>query len=274
MAMGTMASNEGQEKGYNCVVEMISELGDLEFESSWYEIATETHFWLHWRLNAMIAQLKELRLPLERQLRVLDVGCGCGVFRSQIEKATGWIVDGADLNIEALRRAGPGRGRLLFYDVREQRDFLMKAYDVVILYDVLEHIINPSSFISSVLGHIKAGGRLLVNVPAIQLFYSAYDRAMGHVRRYSKGSLAGEFSGFPLLIEDIRFWGFTMLPFLAVRSLIMALKTRSKDRTVELGFKPPHPFADKTLGAMMRLELMLMRKPALGTSLLMVGRKQ
>jgi len=269
-----MASTEGQEKGYDCVVEMISKPSDSKFESSWYEIATETHFWLHWRLGAMMTQLKDLQLPLEKQLRVLDIGCGCGVLRTQIENKTNWTVDGADVNIEALRQAESGRGKLMFYDVLEQRRSLMQVYDIAILYDVLEHIRDPKPFVSSVLGHIKSGGRILVNVPALHQFYSAYDRAMGHIRRYSKKRLWGEFNGFPVAIEDMRFWGFGLLPFLAVRTLLMQLKARSNNRIVELGFKPPNPLADKAFMAMMRIELMLMRKPALGTSLLMVGRKQ
>ena len=138
-------------------------------------------------------RLIELRLPLKKQLQVLDVGYGLGVLRPQIEKATGWIVNGADVNIEALPRAEFDRGRLLFYDAREQQDSLMKAYDVVILYDVLEHIRNSRPFILWILAHIKSEGHLLlVNVPVHQLFYSAYDRAMGYVGRYSKKILMSE----------------------------------------------------------------------------------
>ena len=60
-------------------------------------------------------------LPLDRPLRVLDVGGGRGVLRDQVEAATAWTVDLVELNLAALEAAAPGRGRHLYYDVRDRR---------------------------------------------------------------------------------------------------------------------------------------------------------
>ncbi len=45
-------------------------------------------------------------------------------------------------------------------------------------------------FLQSVKFHLAESGILLINVPANQFFYSDYDRAAGHVRRYSMDQLA------------------------------------------------------------------------------------
>ena len=46
--------------------------------------------------------------------------------------------------------------------------------------DVLEHIEHTNAFIKSLIKHIKPGGHLLINVPALNLFYSVYGLGKGN----------------------------------------------------------------------------------------------
>ena len=183
-------------------VEIISKVKEFSFEDEWYEYAVESHFWVEWRLSAMLKQIRQLKIPLDEEfLKVLEVGCGTGMLRAGLETATNWIVDGADLNLNALLRAKHCWGRTLYYDIFDEYEPFVEAYDVVILFDVLEHIHETKPFLASVLRHIAPGGLLLLNVPALQTFYSVYDEIMGHVRRYNKKTLAEEFKDFNFEIE-------------------------------------------------------------------------
>ena len=258
----------------NDSVEVITQHRPQSFIDSWYELADESHPWFRWRLAASLNQLRELNVSLQQNLKGLEVGCGTGVLRSQLESATNWTVDGADLDFEALQRCGPARGRTLFYDIREEAFEFIEAYDVLVLYDVLEHIPEPASFIASLLCHLKPGGLLLVNVPAVPLLYSYYDRAVGHVRRYDKKMLGREFQDFDVEIIDLRYWGFSLVPVLLLRSLRLGLKpSASSDDITRRGFKSPHSLTDKFAGVIMRAEARVLRRPPLGSSLLMVARK-
>jgi 2-polyprenyl-3-methyl-5-hydroxy-6-metoxy-1,4-benzoquinol methylase len=256
-------------------VEVITRRVEQPFLESWYELADESHLWFRWRMAAALAQLRRLGLPLGRSLRALEVGCGTGVLRSQFEAATSWTVDGADLDYDALcRAAAAARGRTLYYDIREEAAGLVEAYDVLILYDVLEHIEDARPFVASLLRHLKPGGLLLVNVPAVQALYGDYDRAAGHFRRYDKAGLAREFDGSGVEVVDMRYWGFGLLPLLLLRELMLKLNRRgSSEEVVRRGFRSPHPLVDKVLGALMRAESRVLRNPPLGSSLLMVCRK-
>lgn len=255
-------------------VEVITRRGEQPFLESWYELADESHLWFRWRMAAALNQLRLLGLPLEQSLRALEVGCGTGVLRSQFERATRWAVDGADLDYQALRQAAPARGRTLYYDVRDEAAELVGAYDVLILYDVLEHIEEPRPFVASLLRHLKPGGLLLVNVPAVPRLYGEYDRAAGHFRRYDKRGLLREFGGHDVEVIDVRYWGFGLLPLLLLRGLMLRLGGRgSSEEVVRRGFESPHPLFDKLLGALMRAEVRALRNPPLGSSLLMVCRK-
>src|SRR5207249_290620 len=158
-----------------------------------------------------------LNFPLRERLKVLDVGCGTGVLRSQLEAATPWTIDATDLDYNALGRVKPGRGRTLYYDILEERAELKENYDVVLLFDVLEHIEQTQPFIKSLLFHLKAGGSLIVNVPALQFLYSRYDEIAGHVRRYNTETLQDELLRFAIAVRDIRYWGLANIPLLLIR---------------------------------------------------------
>ena len=255
-------------------VEVITQHRPQAFIDGWYELADEAHPWFKWRLAASLNQLRELNVPLDQKLLALEVGCGTGVLRSQLESATNWTIDGTDLDFEALRKCGPARGRTLFYDIREEESEFIGAYDILVLYDVLEHIPEPNSFIASLLRHLKAGGLLLVNVPAVPLLYSNYDRAVGHVKRYDKKMLAREFQNFDLEVIDLRYWGFLLVPVLLLRRLRLGLRPSDfPDDISRRGFKSPHSLIDKFAGVLMRAESRVLRRPPLGSSLLMVARK-
>src|SRR2546427_930959 len=186
----------------------------------WYVLASGEHFWLEWRLRVTLRLLRSLGIPIETGLRALEVGCGTGTLRDQLEAHTRWTVDGTDLHVEGLRRARPARGRTLCYDITERHAVFKAAYDLIILFDVLEHVEATGQFVDALLWHLRPGGYLLVNVPAIPALFSAYDVAVGHFRRYVPSSLRAEFGG-EIEVLEIRYWGLSLVPLLWIRKQIL-----------------------------------------------------
>jgi hypothetical protein len=150
---------------------------------------------------------------------------------------------------------------------------LREAYDVLILYDVLEHIRDRGPFLRAALHHLRPSGLLLINVPALQALYGPYDAAAGHELRYDRASLAGELAGLNMEILEMRYWGFSMVPVAWLRKFVMPL-ARDPARTIERGFEPPGRLADGVLRLAMRCERFLLERPPLGTSLLLVASKR
>ncbi len=248
-------------------VRELSAVAAPDFPDQWYEITAEGHFWLEWRCTAFLAQLADLGLPRDAPWRGLDIGCGHGVVRRQIERATAWTTDGADLHRGALAQNHGTRGDTLLYDVHDRRPELAGRYDFVVLFDVLEHVADPHAFLASVLHHLRPGGWLFVNVPALACFTSRYDRAVGHLRRYGKGTLRAELAPLPLALRDLRYWGASMLPYLAARTL-MSLREASVEKVIARGVLPPAAWMQRWILRVMRVETACLRRPALGTSLL------
>jgi 2-polyprenyl-3-methyl-5-hydroxy-6-metoxy-1,4-benzoquinol methylase len=253
-------------------VELLSPPRDSDVLDEWYGLTSPDHFWFEWRLEATLRQLHHLRVPLHAPLRGLDIGGGTGVLRGQLEARTAWYVDITDLNSTALKSAAPGRGRTLCYDVEAEEAPLAGVYDVVLLYDVLEHVEATRPFVQAVLRHVKPGGLLLVNVPAGPGLFSAYDTAAGHVRRYDRVSLAAEFVGTGLEIRDLRYWGLLLLPMALLRKWMLS-GSAGREETLRSGFKPPNPVVHAMLRAWLRAETALVPRPPRGSSLLLAGRK-
>lgn len=257
--------------GRQPAIEFMTELRAIEFPDEWYEANSEDHFWFEWRARIARALIDAVGLRADASFRVLDVGCGTGITCRQLARHTRWTFDGADLNLNALRQCDLGRGRVLYYDVLERRPDLKDAYDVAILFDVLEHIEDTLPFLDAVLYHLKPGGMLLVNVPALMTFYSVYDEVAGHCRRYTKKTLNEEFARLEATVLRQVYWGFSMLPVLWMRQRV--LRGRPREQVIQTGFVPPHPVVHSLLRATMRTEIALLSNPPLGTSVMCAVRK-
>jgi SAM-dependent methyltransferase len=233
----------------------------------------EDHFWFQWRLAATRHALRAAGIPFDRPLRVLEIGGGTGVLRGELEASTEWTIDMTDLQIEALRLARHGRGRNLYYDVTEERPGFRETYDVVLLFDVLEHVQDTEPFLRSVLNHLTPGGALVLNVPALQPLFSPYDTAAGHHRRYDRRSLAAEFERFAFRIDTLQYWGAGLVPLLLLRKLVLAIRSGDDAEIIRTGFQPPGQWAHAALLALMRFETAVWPAPPAGSSLLLAGRR-
>lgn len=256
-------------------IEIISPVQDYNFVESWYELSDESHFWFQGRIHSFLRQLDDFKIPTQSDWKVLDVGCGTGVLRKQVEQSTNWTVDASDLDYNALKHSKGGRGRTIYYDITEQDSELKEQYDAILLFDVLEHIEDTQPFIKSLLFHLKPGGYLFINVPALQNLFSLYDSVQGHYRRYNKESLRKEFDDTSLKTIDARYWGMANIPIIWLRKhwLSLTAKNKSNDEIFSEGFSPPNKLINSILLGVMNAETKIIPRPILGTSVLMIGRK-
>jgi SAM-dependent methyltransferase len=97
--------------------------------------------------------------------RLLDVGCAAGVFLRAMRAPGAWEVYGVEINAEMAQLA---RDRYQL-DVRsgtlEQAAFPDGFFDVVTMWDVLEHLHDPANSLREVHRILKADGVFVVRVP-------------------------------------------------------------------------------------------------------------
>src|SRR5438093_13556453 len=116
-------------------------------------------------------------------------------------------IDGCYLNRAELDMARPGKGHLFVYNILDQEPALLGRYDAVFLLDVIEHIDDDVTFLRAALRHLRPDGLVVVNVPASMLLFSDYDRAAGHVRRYTHGGLRKLLDSCGVEAEAVEPWG-------------------------------------------------------------------
>ncbi len=258
-------------------IKWLSKVANLHFSQEWYETMDEKHFWLEWRFRSFYRQWTDLDLSLDPcGTRILEVGGGHGMLRQQIEKRFGIGVDLTDLNAGALRMSPPSLGQTFYYDILENRSEMRHCYDIIFLYDVLEHIEETEPFVRSLNWHLKMGGMLIVNVPALQCFYSAFDKILGHCRRYSREELKSHVCPLGFVVKDVRYWGMTMLPFLVARWIFMSRMPVSEKNQCALartGVTPPNFITNKIFNLCMSLEGKIFPRPPIGTSIMAVFEK-
>jgi 2-polyprenyl-3-methyl-5-hydroxy-6-metoxy-1,4-benzoquinol methylase len=213
-------------------IEYVTPVRPIAFPNEWYDANSANHFWFQWRERAATALIRRAGLATGAPLTVFDIGCGTGITSRQLRRRTNWVFDGADLNIEALKRCHGDIKRVLYYDILEEAREFHERYDVVILFDVLEHIEETRPFLEALLFHVKPGGHVLVNVPALMPLYGMYDTLVGHYRRYTRRTLAREFEPFDVTVVDQVYWGFSMVPLLWLRKQVLgeAADARLSDR--------------------------------------------
>lgn len=64
-----------------------------------------------------------------------------------------------------------------------------RQFDTIIYIDVIEHVENDRQELQNAAGFLKPGGLIIILAPAHQYLYSAFDKAIGHFRRYNKRML-------------------------------------------------------------------------------------
>lgn len=248
-------------------VVLLSPSAPVSMAESWYEFATPDHFWMKWRTILLRRMMEQAGVDRGRGL---DIGCGQGVLFRELEERHAVTIDGCDLNLAALEMAYPGRGTVYQYNVFDFHPDLVGAYDFTMLIDVIEHVEDDAAFLAAAARHVKPGGAILVNVPALSQLFGPYDRAAGHLRRYSARTLTSALERAGLVPQQVSYWGFSLIPLLLVRNLV--LKRTPEDEIIRRGFQPIHPLVNSTLGWICQLELALGLRWPIGSSLTAVAR--
>src|SRR5580704_14188447 len=157
----------------------IVEYDSASYDPNLYEslVAVEDrHFWFRARNRAITAVFESLRDDLKPGYRVLEVGCGTGnVLRDLQTSAVGGNVIGMDLHMEGLRYARHRLDPAML--VQADADFppFSVRFDVVGLFDVIEHLDDDVGVLRQLRQLVKPGGALMLTVPADPNLWSYFD---------------------------------------------------------------------------------------------------
>lgn len=199
-----------------------------------YRTLWERHWWWRSREAYLLGWLERLS---DGDLRILDVGCGDGLFFDRLERfgRVEGLEPDASLVTDPRWRDRIRVGLLGDGGVPES------AYDLVLMLDVLEHIEDDGAALLGVRSALRPGGRFLLTVPALGWLWSRHDERNHHFRRYDRQGITGLLRSAGFEVETVRyFFAWTVAPLLARRWLTPA--GGSKRLAVDVGVSiPPAP---------------------------------
>jgi SAM-dependent methyltransferase len=114
--------------------------------------------------------------------RVLDIGCGNGAFLDLARQA-GLSTAGADVSTSAAAAAALAGHNVVCASATEMSFADVTAFDVITMWDLLEHVPDPRRALERAYMLLTPGGRLVILTPAMG---SVFDRAGLIIHRLSR----------------------------------------------------------------------------------------
>jgi 2-polyprenyl-3-methyl-5-hydroxy-6-metoxy-1,4-benzoquinol methylase len=153
--------------------------------------------------------------------RILEVGSGTGNI-TQFLCANGCEVMATDVvpsyrsELQRLFGAKPNVQVGKFdLDREAPTEFVLQPFDSVVCLNVLEHIEDDLFSLKQMRDVLEPGGKLALLVPAHQILYGEFDRAVGHFRRYEKRELASKLKQAGFAVREMKFFSLlATLPWL------------------------------------------------------------
>jgi 2-polyprenyl-3-methyl-5-hydroxy-6-metoxy-1,4-benzoquinol methylase len=245
-----------------------------KMEQRWLDSAGINHFWMIWRFKFLIKELKNNNINFKKKIRIMDLGCGNGILSNQLEKKFRIKIDRMDSNEETLELNKNVKGKLICYNIKDRKKKFKNYYDIIFLFDVIEHVRNDLDFLKDALFHLKSNGIIIINVPSIQRLFSKYDVAVGHLRRYVKYDFEILIKKLNIILISINYWGLLLLPILILRKFMLIFyKQRNYKKIVNSGWKT-NKVIDSVLKILMNIEIKFLENSMSGTSLMVFLKKK
>jgi len=176
----------------------------------------EKHFWMSARRSYLARLFGEF---VNLKDAILEIGAGTGYVAKYLINRGYQNYAIGDIQKRGLELSGECVCRHK-YQFNLLRPVFAEHFDVVAMFDVLEHISDDNLAVKNINKMLNNGGRAIVTVPAHMWLWSKQDAIVYHRKRYEVKELKELFlrNGFKILKTNGFF--FSLIPFMYLRTII------------------------------------------------------
>ena len=207
----------------------------------------DTHWWFRGRREIIRCTLEGLA-GNKTDSRVLEAGCGTG---GNLAVLSGFgDLHAFEYDDEAREKAAQRIGKEVPFGALPDRiPYQGIRYDLIGLFDVLEHVEDEVASLAALGDRLRGEGRLVVTVPALPWMWSRHDETHHHFRRYTRRSLEAAARSAGLVVERSFYFNSFLLPVaMGCRAAKGLLGRDSPDDTL------PSPWLNRALYAVFAAE--------------------
>ena len=230
------------------------------------------NFWYRTRDKIFIWAIKKY-FPDAQNL--LEVGCGTGGVLSAIGKAIPKLkLTGSEIFSAGLKEARVRIPGTELFQMDALRIPFKEEFDIIGLFDVLEHIKDDEAVIGQLFQAVKKDGGVIICVPQHPSLWSHFDDHSFHVRRYTARDLRSKLESAGFKVSRQTSFVTLLLPAFIVSRLMV--KKAAKENYDHVASLKVNPLLNLILEGILSVECALIRAGIslpVGTSLLMVARK-
>ena len=162
----------------------------------------QEHFWFKAKSNLIGVLLGKVKN--QKDVKILDIGVGTGedlVVIKRFGDVYAIDVDENALNLVSTKHVAEKK-----YGDICNIPYSDNEFDVVVCFDVLEHIEKDQKAVDEIYRVLKPGGYFVFTVPAFNSLYSCHDKVLQHFRRYNKKTIAQILKKFEK--KELAYWFF------------------------------------------------------------------
>lgn len=144
--------------------------------------------------------------------KILDLGCGTGELIAELQER-GCDVWGVDFDKNAIEVA-KNQFNLKNVYLESFDDFFQRTdlplFNIITLFEVLEHLDNPLEFIRNVKKMLKSDGKIILTTPSRQRFLAnlaSWDFPFHHLTRWNKEAVSNLFKKINFSVSQIFYIG-------------------------------------------------------------------
>lgn len=193
----------------------------------------ESSFWVSSR-NRLFKNIVYEQMVPTGITNFLEIGCGTGNFIQQIVENKNLKITGSEIYLKGLLYAKKNLPAVDFIQFDITHGDIGEQFDLIVAFDVLEHIEDDVTAILNINKILPKGGGLIITVPQHMFLWSKLDEIVRHKRRYSKREMVTKLKENGFDISYTTSFLFVLFPLMLITRMLDKGSYQSKSDEVAL----------------------------------------